>query len=184
MKSTRQVDIAMFSRILIAVDSSEPAQRAAETGGRLAAAAGAAVRLLHVIHPIAPFILNGPPDAVTQTEEAEQLLAKLRRWLPADVAADQLVLTGLPVEQIVNAARDWEADVVVVGDHNRHVLSRFVLGGVADAVVRQAPCSVLVVRAKDRQSARAQTRGALGRTSTIAAIRESPDAEDEGSSKQ
>ena len=94
------------------------------------------------------------------------------------------MLTGLPVQQIVNAARACEADVVVVGDHNRQVLSRFVLGGVADAVVRQAPCSVLVVRAKDRRSARAQASRALGRTSTIAAIRESSDAKDDVSSKQ
>jgi hypothetical protein len=125
---------------------------------------------------MSPFILEGTVDEVPQTEEAEQLLAKLRRWIPADVVADEQVLTGLPAEQIVIAALEWDADLVVVGDHNRHVLSRFVLGSVADAVVRHAPCSVLVVRAKDRQSARAQADSAHCRTSTIAAIRESSDA--------
>src|SRR5688500_12162233 len=110
----------MFSRILIAVDSSEPAQRAAEMGGSLAAAAGAAVKLLHVIHPVSAFILEGAVDEVPPTEAAEQLFAKLRSRIPLGVATDQQVLTGVPAEQIVAAARKWDADLVVVGDHNRH----------------------------------------------------------------
>ena len=113
----------MFTRILIAVDESEPASRAAEVGGELAAETGAAVRLLHVIHPPMAFGAEG--------------------FLGGDDGAD---------------ARECEADLVVLGTHNWHTLSRFFLGSTADAVVRHAPCSVLVVRPTAAHSSRADVR--------------------------
>jgi nucleotide-binding universal stress UspA family protein len=143
----------MFSRILIAVDPSEPAKRVVQMGGQLACAAGAAVKVLHVVHPIPPFIVPGTADERPATGEAQRWLDTLADQLPTDVAAERLVLHGVPAEQIVAAARDWNADLVIVGDHNRHILSRFLLGSVADAVVRHAPCSVLVARAKDQPAA-------------------------------
>ena len=138
----------MFSRILISVEASEPAERAVEMGGRLAGAAGAVVKLLHVVHPTPSFIPLAPSEKPA-SDEAERLLAKLRRKVPAGVETACEILEGVPAEQVVATARRWDADLVVVGDHNRHALSRFLLGSVADAVVRHAPCSVLVVRAKD-----------------------------------
>ena len=139
----------MFARILIPVDASEPAQRAVEMAGSFAGATGAVVKLVHVVHPTPSFIPLAPSEKPA-CEEAERLLAKLRRQVPAGVETDCEVLEGVPAEQIVAVARRWDADLVVVGDHNRHVLSRFLLGSVADAVVRHAPCSVLVVRPKDQ----------------------------------
>ena len=51
-----------------------------------------------------------------------------------------------PTTAIVQLASDLEADVVVVGTHGRGWLARFLLGSVAEAVVRRAPCPVLIVR--------------------------------------
>ncbi len=53
-----------------------------------------------------------------------------------------------PAEEIAQLAADLEADLVVVGTHGRRGLSRLVLGSVAEATVRLAPCPVLVVRPK------------------------------------
>jgi nucleotide-binding universal stress UspA family protein len=53
-----------------------------------------------------------------------------------------------PAEQIAQLAADVEADLVVVGTHGRRGLSRLVLGSVAEATLRLAPCPVLVVRPK------------------------------------
>ena len=142
----------MFSRILIAVDSSEPAQRAVVVGGEVARVAGARVKLLHVVHPLAAFIGERQSDELHPARAAKHLLDRLIKRLPQDVAAERKVLDGVPAERIIGAARDWGADLVVVGDHNRHVLSRFVLGSVSDEVVRHAPCPVLVVREKDQTS--------------------------------
>ena len=54
----------------------------------------------------------------------------------------------VPGEEIAQLAADLEADLVVVGTHGRRGFSRVMLGSVAEAVVRLAPCPVLVVRPK------------------------------------
>lgn len=56
-----------------------------------------------------------------------------------------------PAEEIAQIAADLEADVVVVGTHGRRGVARLLLGSVAEAVVRLAPCPVLVVRPKALQ---------------------------------
>jgi nucleotide-binding universal stress UspA family protein len=139
----------MFPRILIAVDSSEPAQRAVDVGGEVARASGAEVKLLHVVHPVATFVGERHPHELHPARAAKDLLGRLMKRLPQEVAVERDVLDGVPAQRIIDAARDWNADLIVVGDHNRHTLSRFVLGSVSDAVLRHAPCSVLVVREKD-----------------------------------
>jgi nucleotide-binding universal stress UspA family protein len=57
------------------------------------------------------------------------------------------VLRGSPEQQIVEEAKTWGADMIVVGCHGRGFWGRM-LGSVSDAVVHHAPCSVLVVRNK------------------------------------
>jgi len=47
----------------------------------------------------------------------------------------------------VKTAHEWPADLIVTGSHGRHGLGRVLLGSVAEAAIRHAPCSVLVVRA-------------------------------------
>lgn len=61
------------------------------------------------------------------------------------------VLRGSPEQQIIEEARNWNADVIVVGSHGRGFWGRM-LGSVSDAVVHHAPCSVLVVRNGHRTS--------------------------------
>jgi nucleotide-binding universal stress UspA family protein len=51
-----------------------------------------------------------------------------------------------PRHGIVDEARAWKADLIVIGSHGRHGLDRLLLGSVAEGVLRHAPCSVEVVR--------------------------------------
>jgi len=60
-----------------------------------------------------------------------------------DVSSE--ILRGSPEQQIVDEAKKWNADMIVVGCHGRGFWGRM-LGSVSDAVVHHAPCSVLVVR--------------------------------------
>ncbi len=53
---------------------------------------------------------------------------------------------GDPAASITDAARDWQADLVVIGSHGREGVDRIVLGSVARGVARKAPCPVLIVR--------------------------------------
>jgi len=55
---------------------------------------------------------------------------------------------GEPRSVILDTAKDWGADLVVVGSHGRRGLDRFLLGSVSEAVAIHAPCSVRVVRAR------------------------------------
>jgi nucleotide-binding universal stress UspA family protein len=149
----------MITRILVGVDESEPSNRAAALAGELAAHLGARVGLLHVVHPP----LHDPArmeiaDDLQQTmvERSYPLLASLHSQLPASVAVEEFVLIGHPADEIVAHARAWKADLVVVGDHNRHALSRFLLGSTADRVVRKSPCAVLVAREPDAAPAALQ----------------------------
>ncbi len=70
----------------------------------------------------------------------------------ADAKLPQRILCHVrwdaPGEEIAQLASDVEADLVVVGTHGRRGLSRMVMGSVAEAVVRLAPCPVLVERPK------------------------------------
>lgn len=67
-----------------------------------------------------------------------------------------------PAEQIAELAFDLEADLVVVGTHGRRGLSRMTMGSVAEAVVRRAPCPVLVVREKKMREPRKSAEGLPG----------------------
>jgi len=58
-----------------------------------------------------------------------------------------------PARALAQLASDTEADLILVGTHGRRGLTRFLLGSVAEAVVRLAPCPVLVVRPRGAQSA-------------------------------
>src|SRR6185437_7286332 len=56
------------------------------------------------------------------------------------------ILVGFPRKAVLQYAGEWKADFVMVGSHGQSALSRFLLGSVAQAVLRTAPCSVEVVR--------------------------------------
>ena len=53
---------------------------------------------------------------------------------------------GDPRSQIIDVAREWRADLIVLGPHGRTGLQRFLLGSVSEAVVRHAHCSVEIAR--------------------------------------
>lgn len=80
-------------------------------------------------------------QAVTQTER------KIRECFPAlKKNLTTQVLCGAPGQAIVEKARSWNADLIVVGSHGYGFWERMFLGSVSNAIVHRAPCSVLVVR--------------------------------------
>ena len=130
-----------FQRILIAVDGSPIADRAAERGFELARSLGATVALVHVVDP-EPL----PEGGAAQAEhDGKQLLAEIGRRSLLDPAT--FVVLGKPATEIVSTARQWQADLVVIGSHGRARIERLLIGSVAEAVIRHAPCAVLVMRA-------------------------------------
>lgn len=82
-----------------------------------------------------------------QAEEfVSEAAADIRKFFPGkELKLSMEVLRGSPDQQIVEKAREWKADLIVVGSHGRGFWGRM-LGSVSDGVVHHAPCSVLVVR--------------------------------------
>ncbi|MBA2962289.1 MULTISPECIES: universal stress protein [Ramlibacter] len=142
----------MFRRILIAVDGSETSNHALDTGLQLARQGQASVRVVHALDELAS--VSGYPysaqlrDVVRQEGQKilDDALAIARK---ADVPADAELVNqpdGRLGEMVANAARAWNADLVVVGTHGRRGIGRVLLGSGAEEVVRMAPVPVLTVR--------------------------------------
>jgi nucleotide-binding universal stress UspA family protein len=156
--------------IVVAVDYSEAGDLALEKALELAAARpSAAVHVVNVLslyqaglslEPAGASSLASELPSVSEAAErlrlyVEKQVANFRALHPEIPATfpDYLVAhqrVEMPSEEIAQLAADLEADMVVVGTHGRRGFARFLLGSVAEATVRLAPCPVLVVRPKAR----------------------------------
>jgi nucleotide-binding universal stress UspA family protein len=112
---------------------------------------GATLDLVHVIEPT-PFLsdMDNMPLAMSDAEVAQRVAAELsslaRREVPAGVQVNPVVRHGKPYQEITEAAKERNADLVVIATHGRTGLQHTLLGSTAERVVRLAPCPVLVVR--------------------------------------
>lgn len=139
--------------IIHPTDFSEEAHQAEEHATRLARALGADLLLLHVSveTPLYGETAFGMPD-VKRIYEGQSRWAEERLAARADilttggVRARWLRRTGIVHDAICDVARAEAADYIVIGTHGRGGIARFMLGSVADRVVRTAPCPVLLVR--------------------------------------
>ena len=77
------------------------------------------------------------------------MTAKLEAAAAAEgLALETMVPRGKPYEAIVQAARLKQANLIVLGSHGRTGLRKLLMGSVAERVIGQAPCAVLVVKKK------------------------------------
>lgn len=125
-----------FQTVVLATDFSPAARKAEELARELAGQAGATLHLVHVLP-----LLSSPG-------EAAQRLATLARALGPGLKGVTALLFGSAARTIVTYARDQRADLLVVGTHGRTGVSRVLMGSVAEAVARLAPCPVLTVPAE------------------------------------
>lgn len=147
--------------IVAGTDYSEQAVRALHTACQLALRYAPAE--LHVTHvcaaaaeePTVPLIpLSGLATlpVLSLEEQRAALMAHLDGELAQhpELTASQVrivahVLTDAPSFGLTRLASELQADLIVVGTHGGHGLARWLLGSVAEGVVRQAPCPVLVI---------------------------------------
>jgi len=135
--------------ILVAIDRSEPAQWAVDEAVRLAEGLDAKVSLVSVIdNSPMPAPEYGFDDAIRRPqlfEDARALLNETSERVPADLMGERIVREGKADKQIVETGDETHADLIVIGTHGRGLLGRFLLGSVAEAVVRHGGCPVLTV---------------------------------------
>jgi nucleotide-binding universal stress UspA family protein len=105
---------------------------------------------LVVVHVKPPQLMGGEVHALITTPEEvnRELRAELDELQPHDpaVKVERVLKEGDAAEEILRLAKEIASDVIVVGTHGRTGLSRVVMGSVAEAVSREAPCPVLTVK--------------------------------------
>lgn len=146
-------------KVLLAIDGSS---YSAEAVGEVAArmwSPETMVRVLTAVEPVTPPTTEiwYDADALEHTrqemiERGERLVAGVAKGLhAAGLAVETAVRDGDPRTVIVDEAKEWSVDLIVMGSHGYTGLARLLLGSVAHSVVSHAPCSVEVVRKKQAE---------------------------------
>jgi acetoin utilization protein AcuB len=143
-----------FSRILCPVDFDDNSMRALDTAAHLARENNGIVFVLHVVPLIIP--PGGMPVYVDlykdQEETAKTKLLEIANKMLAGLKYELLLHTGEPAGTILNAEKKIGADMVVMATHGRRGFKRFFLGSIAELVLRESTCPVLVVRGAPTQN--------------------------------
>jgi nucleotide-binding universal stress UspA family protein len=139
----------LFTKILIATDGSERNKAAVSEALRIGNVCGASVHVVYVadtkaLDSAAAGSVAGDAWAMIQSEAAA-VLAHVKSQ-GAGVNMETVVLEGKPAAEIVKYAREQKIDLIVIGTQGKQGIERFLLGSVAESVIRSAPCRVLVVK--------------------------------------
>ena len=144
----------MAKRILVPLDEAVQAESMVEAIGALARSTGATVRLLHVA-PVPDSILYEDGHVLAYADqESARLEAEALDYLHASaialegVALEYAVRFGDPVDQIVEEAETWDADLIAMATRGRSSIGRALLGSVAEQVFRKVPMAVTLYRAE------------------------------------
>lgn len=140
-----------FTRFLVPVDFSDESRFALESVIQLARKKGGAkITLLHVLPPVRAIDYPGPlmkdmEKLVRRREEGVRTdLDEWRKKIPARFSSESLVRRGHAKKQIIAACREKAIDLVVITTHGRCGLKRMARPNLSEAIVRLAPCPVLV----------------------------------------
>ena len=134
-----------IKRVVIPVDKSEVSKEAVKRGAILAKMLGVEVKVISV---------NDTHQFIAQVVIEEKLKKEAEAFLESfkkigkelDVKLDTELISGVPSEEIIKFAN--EDDLLIIANHGKKGIDRFILGSVSEEVIRNAPCSVLVVKVR------------------------------------
>lgn len=148
----------MYTRILVAIDNSNTSKKALDEAIRLASALRAQICIAHALDE---GLLSQHAMGIGTYIDAEKIKEEMRRAANQllDEAAAKVSAAGIiperllvesgkkrTAEQIADGARQWKADLIVVGTHGRRGVDRLLVGSVAENLTRIAETSLLMVR--------------------------------------
>ncbi len=139
-------------KILFPTDFSHCGDAALRLATALARDCGATLIIVHVEEP--PIAYGGGEMYYGVPEPAsEDLQRMLEQVVPTDRAVpyEHRLVTGDPASAVAQLAAEENADMIVMGTHGRTGLTRLLMGSVAEAVVRRAPCPVLTYKQPRQQ---------------------------------
>ena len=151
----------MYKNIMLALDGSKISDSLVEEVIKLTKGQNANLRIIHVVDE--SFVYYGGQDfdylslISSCQEEGRNILAKASKLISSksSVKVETSLLELKPfhkrvAEVIVEEAKEWPADLLVIGTHGRRGFSHFLLGSVAENIVRIATTPVLLVRGSDK----------------------------------
>jgi nucleotide-binding universal stress UspA family protein len=137
-------------RILLPVDFSEHSKSALRYARALAIIYDARLEVVHVIDSEIIPVVYGLDAMAPPTEQVHQRAAEaLRDLVAGETEAEQITTTvtvGHPATEVLAYAKAREVDLIVIATHGRSGLKHFLMGSVAEKVVRMAPCPVFTVK--------------------------------------
>ncbi|MDD1753880.1 MAG: universal stress protein [Methanotrichaceae archaeon] len=150
----------MFERILIATDGSKNSEKAAKVGIELAKVSEGKVIIVYVadigkympsagvISPFGGVSPDAIDDIVASVREAgiKATLQVNELARAAEVPSEWMIVEGNPPSEILRIAEDENIDVIVIGNIGKTGLEKFLMGSVAEKVVRNSKRPVLIVR--------------------------------------
>ena len=142
----------MFQHILVPLDGSSLAEEALPIAARLARATSASLILLHVITTYQNIVPAEPISLVEQSRkmvaaESQAYLARVITYEHLDgIHVSTEVLTGSPAQIIVQFAQTHSVGLIIMRSHGETGFKRWMLGSVAQQLIRHSPTPVLVLR--------------------------------------
>jgi nucleotide-binding universal stress UspA family protein len=152
-------------KILIAVDGSPCSDVAVDEAAKRPWPEGSEIKVVSVVEPLPVTPMTEtwtlPPDYFDQWERAvedranaalDSALSKLSSRKDKAVKVTSEILKGHARDVILDEAKSWPADLILVGSHGYRGLKRLWLGSVSQAVASHAPCSVEIIRSPETHS--------------------------------
>jgi nucleotide-binding universal stress UspA family protein len=146
-----------YRNIVIATDGSENTQKAISYGIEIAKISGATVHALYVVDSSSfasiPMSSEGGWEAmyeILKTEGEKAVSAVKNQGEAAGVDVREVVLEGHPTNEIIEFSENNNIDLIVMGTLGKTGLDRFLLGSVAEKVVRSSKVPVMVVRSEEK----------------------------------
>ncbi|CAB3288320.1 UspA domain protein [Methanocaldococcus lauensis] len=141
----------MYKKIVVPTDGSDVSIEAAKHAIVIAKKFDAEIYAIYVVD-VSPFVgipAEGTWELISEVlrEEGEEALKKIKKMAEDnDVEVHTEMIEGVPAKEIVEYAEKKEADLIVMGTTGKTGLERILLGSVAERVIKNAHCPVLVVK--------------------------------------
>lgn len=150
-------------KILIAVDNSKCSHEAVVSVAERLWHDGTQIQVVHVIEPVSPEYASlyatystAYGQVVAERLSDAQKLVKLEaEYLKQEIPrakVESSVLEGPVKECLIEKAKEWQTDLIVIGSHGRTGINKLILGSVAESVLSASPCSVEVIRSNHKQA--------------------------------
>ena len=155
MKTKKEsgMESTFFKKIMVATDGSEEVRKAVDSAIEIAKLSDAKLYAVHVIE-LGFYSITHSTDSEWEKAMKEQLITEGKKATAyienvgraANVEVESVILEGNPAEEIIDFAEKNDIELIVMGSHGKTGIQRFLIGSVAENVVRHSKKSVLVVK--------------------------------------